>query len=97
MGDLAWKGKAFLRMTLEMVLRPLHSHINMCMHMYTCTYRNIYTQRCTHTHIQRRMSMMVHTYNEHLGGRSRLIAINLRRVVYLESSRLTRATCKTMH
>lgn len=50
MGDLAWKGKAFLRMTLEMVLRPLHSHINMCMHMYTCTYRNIYTQRCTHTH-----------------------------------------------
>lgn len=43
------------------------------------------------------MSMMVHTYNEHLGGRSRLIAINLRRVVYLESSRLTRATCKTMH
>lgn len=41
-----------------------------------------------HTHIKCRLSMVAHTYNQHLGGRSRLITVSLRPMVYLESSRL---------
>lgn len=41
-----------------------------------------------YTHIQCRLGMVVHTYNQHLGGRSRMIAISLRPMVYVESFRL---------
>lgn len=41
-----------------------------------------------HTHIQCRLGMVVHTYSQHLGGRSRMIAMSLRPMVYVESFRL---------
>lgn len=41
---------AFLRMTLEIVLWPLHSHIYMFTSANTRTHTNMHTHRCSHTH-----------------------------------------------
>lgn len=58
--------------------------MHICKH--THTHKHAHTQM--YTHIQCRLSMVVHTYNQHLGGRSRMIAKSLRPVVYVESFRL---------
>lgn len=71
-------GRTILRMTLEIILWSLRSHTNVCMHICFCTYGNIHTEM--HTHIQCNMNMVVHTYNQHLGGRNRMITISLRSI-----------------